>query len=54
MTEEFRHLGGGKTEYRYRVDADCLETFANPHPDREYEVTFTTREVKVTSYSRSG
>lgn len=45
MTEEFRHLGSGKTEYHYVANPDCLETFANPHPDREYRVTFTTQEV---------
>jgi 7-cyano-7-deazaguanine reductase len=45
MTEKFRQLGSGETEYQYTVDSDCLETFANPHPGREYKVTFTTREV---------
>lgn len=44
MTDQFRHLGKG-TQYRYSIDPDCLDTFANPHPDREYTVTFTTREV---------
>ena len=45
MSEKFRQLGSGETEYRYTVDPDCLETFANPHPDRNYKVTFDTREV---------
>ena len=45
MTEKFRQLGSGETEYRYTVDPDCLETFDNPHPDRDYKVTFSTREV---------
>ena len=45
MTEKFRQLGSGETEYRYTVNPDCLETFDNPHPDRDYKVTFTTREV---------
>jgi len=45
MAEELKHLGSSTTEYRYTTDSDCLETFANPHPDREYTVTFTTREV---------
>jgi 7-cyano-7-deazaguanine reductase len=45
MTDEFRGLGSGKTEYHYTVNPDCLETFDNPHPDREYKVTFTTQEV---------
>jgi 7-cyano-7-deazaguanine reductase len=45
MTDELRHLGSGKTAYRYTVDPDCLDTFANPHPDRDYTVTFTTGEV---------
>ena len=45
MTEKFRQLGSGETEYQYTVNPDCLETFANPHPDRNYKVTFNTREV---------
>ena len=45
MSEKFRQLGSGETEYRYTVDPDCLETFTNPHPDRNYKVTFNTREV---------
>lgn len=45
MAEELKHLGSGRTDYRYTMDSDCLETFANPHPDRDYTVTFTTREV---------
>jgi 7-cyano-7-deazaguanine reductase len=45
MTEKFRHLGSGKTEYHYTVNPDCLETFANPHQEREYTVTLTTQEV---------
>jgi 7-cyano-7-deazaguanine reductase len=45
MTEEFQHLGSGKTDYHYTVNPECLETFSNPHPDREYTVTFTTQEV---------
>ena len=45
MAEELKHLGSGRTEYRYTMDSGCLETFANPHPDRDYAVTFTTREV---------
>ena len=45
MTEKFRHLGSEKTDYHYTVNPDCLEAFVNPHPDREYKVTFTTREV---------
>lgn len=45
MTKKFRHLGSGKTEYHYTVNPDCLETFANPHPDRDYKVTFSTQEV---------
>lgn len=45
MTEKFRHLGSRKTEYHYTVNSDCLETFDNPHPGREYTVTFTTGEV---------
>jgi 7-cyano-7-deazaguanine reductase len=45
MAEELKHLGSGSTEYRYTMDPACLETFANPHPDRDYAVTFTTREV---------
>ena len=45
MTEEFNHLGSGDTEYQYTVNPAYLETFDNPHPDREYEVTFTTQEV---------
>ena len=45
MSDELRYLGSGTTEYRYTMDPDCLETFANPHPDRQYTVTFTTQEV---------
>jgi 7-cyano-7-deazaguanine reductase len=45
MTKEFHHLGSEDTEYQYTVNPDYLETFDNPHPDREYEVTFTTHEV---------
>ncbi len=45
MTEEFQHLGSGNTEYHYTVNPDCLETFENPYPDREYKVTFATHEV---------
>jgi 7-cyano-7-deazaguanine reductase len=45
MTEKFQQLGSGETEYPYTVNPDCLETFANPHPDRNYKVTFNTREV---------
>ena len=45
MTEEFRNLGSGKTEYHYTVNPDCLETFSNAHPDRQYKVTFTTQEL---------
>lgn len=45
MTEKFRHLGAGGTEYHYTVNSECLETFANSHPDREYTVTFSTKEV---------
>jgi 7-cyano-7-deazaguanine reductase len=45
MTEKFRQLGSGETEYRYTVNPDCLEIFTNPHPDRNYKVTFNTREV---------
>lgn len=45
MTEKFRHLGSGDTEYQYTVNPDFLETFANSHPDRQYKVTFTTQEV---------
>jgi 7-cyano-7-deazaguanine reductase len=45
MAEDLKHLGSGTTEYRYTVASDCLETFVNPHPDRDYTVTFTTREV---------
>jgi 7-cyano-7-deazaguanine reductase len=45
MVDELQHLGSGKTAYHYSVNPDCLETFANPHPDRQYTVTFTTAEV---------
>ncbi len=45
MTEKFNHLGSGDTEYQYTVNPDFLETFANPHPERDYTVTFTTQEV---------
>jgi len=45
MTDEFSYLGSGGTEYHYTVNPDCLETFANPHPDRAYKVTFSTQEV---------
>jgi 7-cyano-7-deazaguanine reductase len=45
MTEKFRHLGGGDTEYHFRVNPAYLETFANQYPDREYTVTFSTQEV---------
>ena len=45
MSEKFRQLGSEETEYRYTVDPDCLETFANPHPHRNYKVTFNTQEV---------
>lgn len=45
MAEELKHLGSGATGYRYTMDPACLETFANPHPDRDYTVTFTTGEV---------
>ncbi|HYA03669.1 MAG TPA: preQ(1) synthase [Syntrophobacteria bacterium] len=45
MAEDLEHLGSSTTKYRYTVDPACLETFANPHPDRDYTVTFTTREV---------
>jgi len=45
MTEKFNHLGSGETKYHYTVNPDCLETFANPHPDRNYKITFTTHEV---------
>ncbi len=45
MTEKFRHLGSGETEYEYEVNPKLLETFANPYADRTYKVTFTTQEV---------
>ena len=45
MTDKFRQLGSDETEYQYTVNPDCLDTFDNPHPDRDYKVTFTTREV---------
>ena len=45
MTEKFRNLGSGKTEYHYTVNPDCLETFSNAYPDREYKITFTTQEL---------
>jgi len=45
MTDEFQHLGSGETKYEYTVNPELLETFANPHPDRDYEVKFTTSEV---------
>lgn len=45
MTEKFRHLGSGGAEYHYTVNSECLETFANPYPDRDYTVIFSTREV---------
>ncbi len=45
MTDNFQHLGSGETKYEYDVNPELLETFANPHPGRDYEVTFTTSEV---------
>ena len=45
MTKKFRQLGSGGTKYEYKVNRELLETFANPQPDREYKVTFTTQEV---------
>lgn len=45
MTEKFKHLGSGKTKYEYEVNPKLLETFDNPHPNRDYKVTFTTSEV---------
>jgi len=45
MTDNFQHLGSGETKYEYEVNPELLETFANPHPGRDYEVTFTTSEV---------
>ena len=45
MTDNFQHLGSGKTKYEYTVNRQLLETFENPHPDRNYEVRFTTSEV---------
>jgi 7-cyano-7-deazaguanine reductase len=45
MTEKFRQLGSSETKYEYKVNPELLETFDNPHPERDYKVTFTTREV---------
>ena len=45
MTEKFRQLGSSETKYEYKVKPELLETFDNPHPERDYKVTFTTREV---------
>jgi 7-cyano-7-deazaguanine reductase len=45
MTDKFKHLGSGETEYEYQVNSDLLETFDNPHPDRDYRVIFTTSEL---------
>lgn len=45
MTDKFKHLGSGETKYEYEVNRKLLETFDNPHPDRDYKVTFTTSEV---------
>ena len=45
MTDKFQHLGTGETKYEYDVNPELLETFANPHAGRDYEVTFTTSEV---------
>ena len=45
MTDNFGHLGSGETKYEYEVNPELLETFANPYPDRQYKVTFTTQEV---------
>lgn len=45
MTEKFRHLGSDETKYEYKVNPELLEIFANPHPARNYKVTFSTREV---------
>jgi 7-cyano-7-deazaguanine reductase len=45
MTKKFRQLGSGETKYEYQVNPELLETFDNPHPDRDYKVTFTTSEL---------
>jgi 7-cyano-7-deazaguanine reductase len=45
MTDTFKLLGSGKTKYEYEVNPKLLETFDNPHPDRDYKVTFTTSEL---------
>jgi 7-cyano-7-deazaguanine reductase len=45
MSDNFDHLGSGETTYEYQVNPELLETFANPYPDRQYKVTFTTQEV---------
>jgi 7-cyano-7-deazaguanine reductase len=45
MSKKFRHLGSGKTNYEYAVNPELLETFVNPHPDRDYEVRFSTSEL---------
>jgi 7-cyano-7-deazaguanine reductase len=45
MTDNFQHLGSGETKYEYKVNPELLETFDNPHQDRDYQVTFSTREV---------
>ena len=43
--DELKHLKPGSTPYRYEVDPGLLDTFANPQPERPYEVSFATREV---------
>jgi 7-cyano-7-deazaguanine reductase len=45
MTDKLLHLGSSDTEYHYTVNSECLETFTNPHQDRDYTVTFVTSEV---------
>jgi 7-cyano-7-deazaguanine reductase len=45
MSDTFQHLGSGKTNYEYTVNSQLLDSFENPHPDRNYEVRFTTSEV---------
>jgi 7-cyano-7-deazaguanine reductase len=42
---DFRHLKGHGTKYPDRIAPELLDTFANPHPERSYEIRFTTREV---------
>lgn len=43
--EELKHLKKGKTVYPVTYDPSLLDTFANPRPQRDYEICFRTREV---------